>query len=526
VRRSLRARMDENANNVFYSRFMAAMTKGSDMLRRLVARPSELAMRVGFNGIAQIAPIIVVFALTPLLLQRLGLDRFGVWSLALIILSTLILLDGGVSASLARFFAIDAARGDRANSGRLLVGSFVLFTALGLVVSLAAFPIAPIAVAYLNVPSELDGEAVSALRWLPALAALALMAYSAAALLQGNGQFRALAASTVASSGMFAVAIVFLVEPGGHIHALLIATAVRYLALMFGSLALGARNVSIRWPLFPSRVIQRELWRYSSRMQLSAVTGFVNVQMDAVVIAAVLPVRYVGLYSIGLQAASAVRSVPLYVFAPVLTLLTRTFRREGPKGAAREFEGLERRWLPAVLGFGVIAVAAIGFSVPVWLGDSYVLSGVTAAILLAGYVAHVSLTGMRTCYVRAVGSPGLETRYSLVWTIGNALFTIPAALLAGLVGVVGVTAITGVIASVYFVDLCRRREGLPVIVPGRRWWGLATVGATVTIVGELLIVQTDLHGFGALALTGLPAIVGLLVFAVIRRHTLTARLAS
>jgi hypothetical protein len=244
------------------------------------------------------------------------------------------------------------------------------------------------------------------------------------------------------------------------------------------------------------------------------------------VIAAVLPVRYVGLYSIGLQAASAVRSVPLYVFAPVLTLLTRTFRREGADAAAREFERLERRWLPSVLGFGVIAVAAIGFSVPVWLGDRYVLSGVTAAILLTGYAAHVSLTGMRTCYVRAVGSPGLETRYSLVWTIGNAVFTIPAALVAGLVGVVTVTAVTGVVASIYFVDLCRRRERLPVIVPGMRWWGLAAVGATVTVIGELIIVETDLHGFGALGLTALPAIIGLLIFAVNRRHALTARLAS
>jgi O-antigen/teichoic acid export membrane protein len=509
---------------VLYSRIMGP--KGPRMLGRLAARPSELALLVGYNGLAQIAPIVVAFALTPFLLQRLGLDLFGVWSLALVILGTLTLLDGGVSASLARFFAIDAAHEDRANSGRLLLGSLVFFTALGLVLTLAAYPVAPAVVGLLNMPADLEDEAVSVFRWLPALAALTLMAYSAAAVLQGNSQFRALAASTVGSAGTFAVAVVVLVEPGRGLTPLIVATALRYAVLMLASLLFAARNLSFRRPLLPARTSQRELWRYASRMQLSAATGFVNVQMDALVIAVVLPVRYVGLYSIGMQAASAVRSIPLYVFAPVLTRLTTTFRRRGREKSRAEFERFERRWLPDVLAFGVIAVAAIGFSVPVWLGDDYALSGVTAAVLLTGYMVHVGLTGMRTCYVRAVGRPGLETRYSLVWTIGNAVVTIPAALLGGLVGVVTATAVTGIVASVYFVSLCRSKEELPVIVPGRRWWGLALVAAAVTIAGELAIVQTDLHGFVALGLSGLPPLLGLLIFAASRRQVLAVRLAS
>jgi O-antigen/teichoic acid export membrane protein len=505
---------------------MAARGKGSRTLGRLPARPSELAARVGYNGLAQVAPILVSLALTPLLLDRLGLDRFGVWSLALVILSTLTLLDGGISASLARFFALNAARHDRANTGQLLMGSMLLFVLLGLVISALAYPLAPSLVGLLDMPANLEGEAVSVLRWLPVLAALTLIAYSAAALLQGNGQFRSLAATTVTSSAVFAVAVVVLVEPGGNLDALIVATALRYAVLTVGNLLLGARNLSIRRPLLPSRAMQRELWRYASRMQLSAATGFVNVQLDALVIAAVLPVKYVGLYSIGMQAASAVRSIPLYVFSPVLTRLTTTFRRQGREAAGGEFARFERRWLPDVLAFGVIAVAAIGFAVPIWLGDGYGLSGVTAAVLLTGYMVHVGLTGMRTCYVRAVGRPGLETRYSLVWTIANAAVTIPMALLAGLVGVVTATAATGIIASVYFVELCRRREGLPVIAPGGRWWAFVVAGATVTVAGELAIVQTDLHGFLALVLAGVPALLGLLVVALSRRQVLAVRLAS
>jgi O-antigen/teichoic acid export membrane protein len=507
-----------------YSAVMPASFTRPRMLGGLIGRPPDLAVRVGFNGLAQIAPVVAALAITPLLLDRLGLDRFGIWSLALVILSTLTILEGGVAASLARFFAIYAAHDDRADAGRLLLGSFVFFALIGLGLTLAVFPLAPALVGLLDVPARLNGDAVFMLRWLPPLAALALMADSTAALLQGNGQFSPLAATMVASSATFVVAVVVLVQPGA-LRGLIIATALRYVVVVAASLVFAARHVSIRRPLLPSRATTRELWRFASRMQLSALTGLVNVQLDGLVIAAVLPIRYVGLYSIGMQAASAARSLPLYAFAPMLMRLTTIFRKEGRDATAAEFERLERRWLPIVLGYGVVAVAAIGFSVPVWLGDRYALSGVVAAVLLAGYMVHVGLTGMRTCYVRAVGRPGLEAWYSFVWTIGNAVFTIPLALLAGVIGVVSVTAVTGAVASVYFVALCRLKERLPVIVPVGRWWGLAVAAAGVTVAGELAIVYTNLHGFFALALTGVPALVGLIILAASRRQVPAARLA-
>lgn len=502
---------------------MCAATDPPRALGRRVGHPSELATRVGFNGLAQLAPIIVTFALTPLLLERLGLDRFGIWSLALVLVSTLTILDGGVSASLARFFAVYAARGDRADAGRLLLAAVLFFALFGLGLTLAFLPLAPAVVGLLDVPAHLEGEATVVLRWLPALAALALMSDSTAALLQGNGQFRALAATMLTSSGAFAVAIVVLVQPGAHLRTVLIATALRFVVAVVAGLILSARSVSVRRPLLLSRATTRELWRYTSRMQLSSLTGFVNSQLDALVIAVMLPVRYVGLYTIGMQAASAVRSLPLFAFAPLLTRLTMIFRNEGRDAAAAEFERLERRWLPAVLGYGVIAIAAVGFSVPVWLGDRYVLSGVVATILLTGYTVHVGVTGMRTCYVRAVGRPGLETRYSMVWTVGNLVLTVPLTLLGGVVGVVSATAVTGVVASVYFVALCRRHERLAVPLPERRWWTLALAAAGITVAGELLIVQTNLHGFAAFALTGLPAIAALAIFATgIRRVSSSA----
>lgn len=493
--------------------------------RLTIPRPSNLTVLVGFNGLAQIAPIVVAFALTPVLLHRLGANRFGVWSLALVILATLTALDGGVAASLARFFAVYDARKQRAEAGRLLTGALSFFGLLALAVGAVAFPLAPHIVPLLHMPSELRGETATVLRWLPLLAGLGLVSDATAALLEGTGKFRALSVTMLVSSAVFLAAVMVLVQPRAHVPILMLATGLRYAAATLTSLIFARRQLSFRRPLLPTRSTARELWRYSSRMQLSAATGFVNSQLDALVIAAIFPVRYVGLYSIGMQAASAARSVPLYAFPPLLTLLSSTFGRRGREAAAAEFDRMERKWVRGVFAYGVIATAAVGFSVPIWLGERYVLAGLTAAILLSGYIVHVGLTGLRTCYVRAIGRPGLETRYSLVWTVSNAAITIPLALVAGMLGVVAATALTGVAAAVYFVLLCRRRERLPVIVPGGRWWAWAAASVGMTVAGELVIRQLHVHGFLPLVLTGVPASIALGVLLAAARQLPAVRLA-
>jgi len=139
-------------------------------------------------------------------------------------------------------------------------------------------------------------------------------------------------------------------------------------------------------------------------------------------------------------------------------------------------------------------------------------------VLLTGYIVHVGLTGMRTCYVRAIGRPGLEARYSTVWTISNAALTVPFALLAGMIGVVSATAATGILASAYFVVLCRRAERLPFILPSRRWWILAATAACLTVLGELLVLQTDVHGFVGLVLTGVPPLLAVAILLPFERH--------
>ncbi|MGI5193028.1 polysaccharide biosynthesis C-terminal domain-containing protein [Streptomyces sp. CA-288835] len=474
-----------------------------------------------FNTIAQAAPMVTYLALTPYLIGHLGVDRFGVWSLITIFVFALSVLDGGVGASLARFYAFYGAKNDREGTGRLIIGSLTVFLILGILVTTASLVCAPTVVAALSIPEGLSAETQQLLLLLGPLVTLALASNSATALLQAHARFRGLAAVSAGSCAAYAVGVMLLIDRGGDLPLLALLAAGRYMLLLFGGLCLEIRHIRIRRPLLPDATTRRDFGGYALRMQLSGITVFVNLQIDALVIAAMLPVRYVGIYAVGAQVADALRNLPMYAFPPMLTRMTRVYAKHGLTGAAREFHALQSRWLPSVLTYGVVTTVAVGIAVQVWLGTGFALSGAVAAILTAGYVTHVTLTGMRTCFVRAIGRPGYETRYSWCVTAVNLALTVPLAMLFGVVGVVLATAISHMAGSVYFVVLCRRLAGLRERPLPRRWLPATMLGAALAGLGDLLILRLGWHGVPALLLAGLPILVGLAVASALVLRDLT-----
>jgi O-antigen/teichoic acid export membrane protein len=491
---------------------MASIRKvgADDVEGSVTSDGATLVRRVGWNGLAQILPLLIQLALTPYFIRVLGLDGFGLWSLVLLLVGTLSALDGGIGASLARFFAMHNAREAREEAGRLLLGAVAVFVVLGIVISSLAIGLAPLVAGWLDLAPPLRAQAVDALRWLGLLVLLALLNGSIVALLQANHRFRALTASTATAQLAYVVASLVLLRPGDAMAVLVWVLAIRYVAGLVVGFAAARRHVRFRRPLLPGRAERAAFRAYAGRMQLSSMTSFLNGEVDALVVAALLPVRYVGIFAVAHQVASAARSLPLFAFPPLLTTVANAFARGGEPGARTEFDRIQARWLPLVLGYAAVATCAAGFAVPIWLGDDFQLAGVLAAILTLGYGIHVALTGMRTCFVRSIGRPGLETRYAVFSTVVNVALTVPLALAFGVVGVVTATAIALISSSLYFIRICRPlaiRDRLP----RSGWWPAIALAAAVTILGELGVRQIGWHGPLAVAVAGVAALLGLAV---------------
>jgi O-antigen/teichoic acid export membrane protein len=475
---------------------------------RDLSEDRSLVGRVGWSGLAQMMPMLVQLALTPYFIRVLGLDGFGLWSLILVFLGTLTALDGGIGASLARFFAVHAAKHEPEAAGRLLLTAVAVFVLLGAVVSLIAVGFARPLTGWLTLSPELHSQAIEALKWLGILLLLALVNGAVIALLQANHRFGRLAASTATAQLAYIIAALVLLHQGHSATVLIGVLSTRYVVGIVVGFALARRLVRFRRPLFSRPSERAEFRAYAGRMQLSSMTSLLNGEVDALLVAAILPLRYVGIFVAAHQVASAARSLPLYAFPPILTTIANSFAKDGLAGARTEFDRIQARWLPLVLGYTAVAACAALVAVPIWLGDEFQLAGVLAAILAMGYGIQVALTGIRTCFVRSIGRPGLETRYSVFSTIVNVALTLPFALIFGVAGVVAATAIALTGASLYFAWLCRQ-FGIRDRPPHPSWLPAIAIGATVTVLGALAIRETNWHGPLAAASVGVPALLGL-----------------
>jgi len=90
---------------------------------------SRIARNTFYNAIARILGMLVGFLLTPYILNHLGIELFGIWSIVWVLTGYIGLFDMGLSTSFVRHTSLYYAEGDR-ESLREMISSGLFFISL------------------------------------------------------------------------------------------------------------------------------------------------------------------------------------------------------------------------------------------------------------------------------------------------------------------------------------------------------------------------------------------------------------
>jgi O-antigen/teichoic acid export membrane protein len=122
-----------------------------------------LVRNVVWNGVGEVGPLAAALVAMPILIHKLGTERFGIIALAWTIFSYFSLFDFGIPSALTKL-ASDRLAEDRGDEVPTLIGtSLALMTALGLVGSVLLSLCIPVLVGHLfKVPAALQAEAKGA----------------------------------------------------------------------------------------------------------------------------------------------------------------------------------------------------------------------------------------------------------------------------------------------------------------------------------------------------------------------------
>jgi O-antigen/teichoic acid export membrane protein len=435
----------------------------------------------------------------PLVLHYVGLDGFGVWTLAQTALLYTATAETGFGPVVQRFVSVAHGAGDRVGAARVVWSASGFYLVLGSVFAIAAALLAPAIVNLFDVPASLHDDAVAMFRITGAAMILALVAAGLANVLQGVERFAAAAVATAVSSVAFLGVAVVLLADGQGLVGLAYAVLAQY--------ALGVllriwmvRDLLLAAPFARvSRREARELVGFSARLQVGVLSQLINSQTDKLVVGIVATTAAIGEVGIGSQVAEAVRFIAGAALGPVLARLAITHGAGAGERLRALYRQAEYVWLRLTLGLGVIACGVMHPLIQAWLGEEAGRAALYGVLLTAAYGIN-SFSGAPVAYLRAIGKPGLEARYGALIITLNVVLTIALGIAFGPVGVVTATLIAYSGGTAW---LFLRLRG---IVPprGQERPGLVRVLAAAAVAGAAAF------GWGLLAVDLLPRIPALI----------------
>lgn len=403
-------------------------------------------------AISQFAGIVVSLLVTPLILDDIGIEQYGIWILVGSVIAILGLLQIGVARGTIRFIALHAARQELDVVRSIVSYSVAWHLAAAVLLAPVGWLVAEYLLPHLNVSADLVSTAQGVF-----LLAFAYFFFGAAmrpivALPIGLERMWITSVATIASQAVYAVAVIGLLVAGAGLYALPIALFIQAAFLSAACYVAGRRLIGAVFgnPFALDRTVRRDLLKFGGWYQVNNISAVVNTETDAVVIAASVDVSTVGYYGIGSRLAALVRLLPLTLLPPLL-----------PAATGMHAEGNEKKIADTVLQggrlIGLLTIGLAGFVIATsplimtfWLGQTYPdVAGITALLVVAYAVNN--LTGVGTTVVSAIGKPRYESEYAVLGVILNIAATVLLAPFFGLWGVLAGTVIGVTISSLYFL---------------------------------------------------------------------------
>ena len=377
-------------------------------------RGSVLARNALLNLAGLIAPLIVAFVTLPFLIRGLGTERFGLLSIAWLLLTYLSELGFGITTTPYAAAAIGAGR--TAELAPLVWTTAAFQATIGLVIGVLLAAATPWLVgSVLEIPAALTSEA---------RACFYLLALSLPLLGWGRA-FRGL----VEAAQRFDLALIvhLPITAGTYVAAAIAAyagwsvTAVMALIVIARLLALPAYHAAARRAL-PS-VSLRPAFRLERMREVGTFAGWVAVStlvsplllyLDRFMIGALLSLTAVAFYAAPYEIVARLALIPgaaIGVLFPALSQLSTSDDRHAAEQLAARSATLLFALLAPVI---VFLLGAAGDLLNLWLGADYAAQSTTALQILAFGVLINALAHVPYAVLQGHGRPDLPARFHLL----------------------------------------------------------------------------------------------------------------
>mgnify|MGYP002779504970 CR=1 FL=1 len=464
-----------------------------------------------WNAFGRGLPLLLAFALTPVLVHQMGIERWGLFTLALALVGVFGVFDLGVGAALTRALSTKIGGGETADAAELAGAAISALALLSAIIAALAFAFVPALVErVLNTPPTLQAEAVAAFRLLCLAAPLVVVNAALWGVLAAHQRFREANLVTMPVAAMYYIgpALVLLVWQSlvGVILALLlcrVANTVSYAWLV-------RRDLPGLTPRLPRWSLVGPLVRMGGWMSASGVLTQALLYADRFLIGALLTLAAVAYYATPLDLVMRMWILPVAVAQALLPAMASAYATHAAATA-----GLLRRGallvMAAVLPACLVLVAFGPEVLRLWLGAEFAVGGGRVLQILSVGIFFSCAAFAPGALLDAIGRPDVNAK----WQLAQAAIFLPLSALGLLAfGIEGAAAAwaarcaTDAAGRLYFVARlypaardAARALAAPLAVGGAGLAALLPFLSVTTLIALALIAALAFATASVVALT-------------------------
>ncbi|GMQ82961.1 MAG: flippase [Rhodothermia bacterium] len=375
----------------------------------------RLARNVFWNLLGTGAPLLVALFAIPMLIEELGTARFGVLTLAWMVVGYFSLFDLGLGRALTKLVAEKLGKGQDDDIPALIWTAMLLMTVLGVLGAVIAAALSPwIVGAVLKIPSELQSETLTAFYLLAASVPIVIGTTGLRGVLEAHQRFGLVNAVRI-PLGIFTFLGPVAVLPFSNNLIPIVAVLVIVRLISWFAYAVLCLHVTpaLQQSFGMHRTNVRPLVKFGSWMTVTNIVGPLMVYMDRFVIGAMVSMTAVAYYATPYEVVTKLWVIPgalMGVLFPTFAAALVQDRSRAARLFGRAVNYIFLSLFPVVLI--IVTLAREGLTV--WVGNEFAGNITIVTQLLAVGVFINSHARVPSGLVQGAGRPDLTAKLHLI----------------------------------------------------------------------------------------------------------------
>ena len=374
-----------------------------------------LARNTVWNLLGQLLPMAVGIVAIPLLIRGIGVARFGVLSLAWIIIGYFSLFDLGIGRALTKLLADRIAAQEEHVIPSLVWTSLLLLFLLGLFGGLVTLLISPWLVQRtLKIPQTLQTETLHAFFLLAVSIPLVTITSGLRGILEGLQRFRILNLIRI-PMGIFSF--------GGPLLVLPFSTSlVPVVGILVGGRLIGGMAhlfacfyalPAFRHSFVLKRSLVLRLFKFGGWMTVSNLISPIMIYMDRFLIGALLSVSAVAYYTAPFDVVTRLTIIPAAVAGVLFPAFALSLMQDPNRAALLLSRGVKYVFL-ALFPIVLVIVTLAPEALRLWLGAAFSVNASSVLRWLAAAVLVNSLAQLPFTLIQGAGRPDITAKLHLL----------------------------------------------------------------------------------------------------------------